>query len=261
MTRTKLALIKFAAVGFSALSLATLAFPAQAFNLVFNGDFESLTDINGQSRTDGGQLSYNTLASGWTNENSGYSFIFNAGTADTTGAFSEYSSTDSLKLWGPNNGSANGLPATSPTGGNFLAADGAFRTEAITQTISGLTVGSTYALSFWWAGVQQFGFDGTTTDQWRVSFAGQTQYTAVLDNPNHGFTGWQYQTFNFVANSNSSVLSFFAVGTPEGTPPFSLLDGVTLNEVPEPGMALPGVLLIGGLIGVRLTRKQPKKDA
>jgi hypothetical protein len=39
------------------------------------------------------------------------------------------------------------------------------------------------------------------------------------------------------------------------------LDGVTVNEVPEPGMALPGVLLVGGVIGVRLTRKQPKKDA
>jgi hypothetical protein len=261
MMLTKLTPMKLNAICFSALSLSMLAFPVQAFNLVFNGDFETITNTSGQPTTVGGQLTYNTLATGWTSTNSNnnaYNFIFGAGTADTTGVTGQYGN---LKLWGAVTGSNNGLPASSPTGGNFLAADGAFQEGAISQTISGLTVGRIYAVGFWWAGAQQSGFTGDTTDQWKVTFGGQSQFTSVLNNVSKGFTGWQYQTFNFTANSTSSVLSFFAIGTPSGTPPFSLLDGVTVNEVPEPGMALPGVLLVGGVIGVRLTRKQPKKDA
>ncbi|MBC7880411.1 MAG: PEP-CTERM sorting domain-containing protein [Anaerolineae bacterium] len=265
MFHTNLALIR-SAIGIAAISLLTFSPSAQAFNLVFNGGFESITNLTGTTQTTGGQLGYNRLATGWTNASTtrdytgpAYNFVYGSGTADTTGVVGQYGT---VKFWGPNSGSANGLPASSPTGGNFLAADGAFGEGAISQTISGLTVGKSYTLTFWWAGAQQTGFDGPTTDQWRVSLGSQTKFTSVLNNVNHGFTGWQFQTFNFTAESASSLLSFFAIGTPEGTPPFSLLDGVNLEEtpVPEPAMALPAVLLVSGLVAVRRIASKRKSD-
>jgi hypothetical protein len=93
-------------------------------------------------------------------------------------------------LWGPGNGSANGLPATSPDGGNYVGADGAFQQGAITPTINGLVVGQTYAVSFDWAGAQQLGFNGPNTEQWVVGFGSDTQSTAVYNNSSHGFSGW-----------------------------------------------------------------------
>ena len=153
---------------------------------LLNGGFETTT--NGK-----GQLSYNTALTGWTVPSGGYAFLFGSGTADTTGAVGQYGT---IKLWGPNDGSANGLTASSPNGGNFVALDGAFQEQPIQQTVTGLTVGNKYAVSFYWAGAQQSGFTGATQEQFKVSFGGDTQSTALLDNANHGFTGWQAQTFH-----------------------------------------------------------------
>lgn len=67
-------------------------------------------------------------------------------------------------------------------------------------------------------------------------------------------TNWTSNRYNFLftpdtATSTSAVLSFPATGTPTGNPPFSLLDNVQLNAVPEPdslafmfaGLGLPAV--------------------
>ena len=164
-----------AVLGIVALASLTLAMAAQASNLVVNGDFEATT--NGPNF----QFDHNTVATGWTSTNGGndaYNFIFAPGAADTTGATGQFGN---LQLWGPGNGSNNGLPATSPTGGNFVAADGAFQNGAISQTINGLTAGNDYTVSFWWAGARQSGFTGATTKQWQVSLGGQTQSTAVVE--------------------------------------------------------------------------------
>jgi hypothetical protein len=245
-------------IGFSAISLLAFAISAQANNLIVNGSFESITTgPNGPGQFDD-SFPY-TLVPGW--DSTGYNFIFGPGSADTTGSWtSEFNA--SLTLWGPNNGSNNGLPATSPDGGNFLAADGAYQIGAVTQTISGLTIGDSYALSFYWAGAQQNGFDGPNTEQWAVSFGSQEQDTVVLNNADHGFTGWQFQTFTFTADNTSDLLSFLAVGTPNGVPPFSLLDGVTLNDTsstPEPGTV---ILVVGGLmaaLGARRLKRSFKR--
>ncbi|HEY3847558.1 MAG TPA: hypothetical protein VGL95_10630 [Acetobacteraceae bacterium] len=165
-----------ATVALAGLGLTLPFAGAQAVDLITNGGFESLT--NGP-----GQLGYTTNAAGWTT--SGYNFVFASGTADTTGSTGSYGA---LILWGPADGSNNGLPASSPAGGNFVGADGAFEVGAITQVISGLTVGHQYAVSFWWAGAQQDGFTGTNTEQWDVSLGSETQDTAVLTNTSHGFT-------------------------------------------------------------------------
>jgi hypothetical protein len=242
--------------GRTAIFFLASAFLAQATNLVTNGNF--------QTSTGGGQLGYNTTATGWST--SGYNFLFTSGSADTTGVTG---SAGNLKLYGPGDGYANGLPASSPDGGNYVGADGAFQVGAITQTISGLTALHTYAVSFYWAAAQQSGFGcvsnpanpgGCTTDQWQVSLGGQTLSTPVASTgvAQGGFSGWMYQTLVFTATSSSEVLSFLAVGTPSGEPPFALLDGVTLTATPEPGtfMLMAGTILLG--LG-RLTGKKYKR--
>ena len=248
-----------------ALVLASGSSFAQV-NLVQNGDFE-LTSGHSSGEWDSHYPYVNVT--GWISN--GYNFVFAPGTADTTGAYSsEFNNT--LKLYGPGNGSANGL-SNSPTGGNFVASDGAFQQGAITQTINGLTVGHTYRLAFDWAGAQQYGFNGPNTEQWSVSLGGDTQNTVVLNNASHGFTGWQHQTFDYTANSSSELLSFLAVGTPNGVPPFSLLDGVSLydttptpppapTDTPEPGaiaLAAAGFAGFAGFAGAIARRCRSAK--
>ena len=238
---------------------ATLA-PARATPAIQNGSFEATT---ASGSTEFGTRYAGQVVTGWTT--SGYNFLFKPGTADSTGAANEYGGP--LALWGPNNtinggaksGPANGLPASSPDGGNFLGADGAYLTDGINQTITGLSGHSIEQVTFYWAGAQQQGYDGPTTEQWQVSLGDQVAKTAVVSNVSHGFTGWQKTTLSFVATSTTAVLSFLAIGTPSGVPPFSLLDGVSIVEVPEPtSLALVGAGL--GIAGLA-TRRQRRAAA
>ena len=144
---------KLIVAGFTAIAFPTVSLSVQAVDLVTNGSFASLT--NGP-----GQMGYNTNATGWTT--TGFNFIFASGTADTTGSPGQFGN---LQLRGPGNGSANGLPASSPVGGNYVAADGAYQVGAITQTINGMTPGNSYTVSFYYAGAQQYSFNGPTTEQ------------------------------------------------------------------------------------------------
>jgi hypothetical protein len=230
-----------------------LASPLRAsISYVQNGSFETTTAGTGE-------LTFDTVATDWVSlsdgaGHDGYNFLFAPGTADSTGATG---ADGSLKLWGPGDGSANGLPATSPDGGNYIAADGAYEIGAVTQQINGLTPGDEYELGFWWAGAQQSGFTGPNTEGWDVSLGDLTQDTAILANSSEGFTGWSYQTFTFIADNANPLLSFLAVGTPAGEPPFSLLDGVSLEAVPEPAScALIGLGLIGVPLAARILKKR-----
>jgi len=243
-------------LGVAALTVLALAPSAQA-NLVQNGSFEQTTTGSGGAG-EFNNLTYTTVLD-WSS--SGYNFLFAPGTADTTGG---NGTLGTVMLWGPGDGSANGLPATSPDGGNFVAADGdPTYAAAISQTINGLTVGDAYAVTFYWAGAQQGGSTGSqftapTTEQFNVSLGSQTQSTAVVNNVGEGFTGWMQQTFYYTATNTSMVLSFLAAGTPTGEPPFVLLDGVSMDEVvPEPRTF---ALMAAGLLAlVVLARRQRLK--
>ena len=247
---------KAAVMGFATAALFLLAAPAHATNLVTNGSFESLTNGTGQiSDGTGAAGPGNTTATGWST--GGYNFVFGPGTADTTGTYVlEYNAY--LTLWGTNNGGLNAIPASSPDGGNFLAADGDYQNGAISQTINGLTAGDKYSVSFDWAASQQSGFNGPTQQYWAVSLGAQTLNTPTFNLSSHAFSGWMQQTETFTATSSSEVLSFLAVGNVP-VPPFLLLDGVTMNDstppVPEPG-TLP--LLLSGLMGSLAVLKSRK---
>jgi len=226
MTSILLALATVAALG-------TTAAQATPINYVSNGGFESTSGGSGKLSTSAGD----TTLSNWTV--TGYSYLFNAGNVDTTG-----SGSNKLTLWGPNDGSANGLGA-SQDGGNFVGADGNYYAGTLSQTLTGLTIGQTYNLTFDWAGAQQAGFTGTNSAMfWSTVFGGVTQNTASISLDSKGFSGWMQQTFQITATSTSQALTFLANANVKGAPPFLLLDGVSVTAVPEPGT---WALMLGGL--------------
>lgn len=244
-----------------AIAVLLLAATAQAapINLVKNGGFESTS--NGT-----GLLDFNTVVADWSSPY-GYNFVFEPGKADTVGAKTWWDN-DYLQLWGANNGGAHAL-ATSANGGNFLAADGVYSYHGynivvpIQQTIHGLEIGQTYELSFEWAAAQQHRFHGITTEWWTATIDGNTFRTDTYENKNHASSNWMKETFTFTAKSSDSVLSFLAAGTPQGFPPFSLLDGVSLvavdkhlaNPLPEPASWL--IMLSGiALLALALRRQR-----
>jgi hypothetical protein len=230
---------------------------AQALNLITNGNFSTFTGgFSGAPSqiNDTGTGGYTELT-GWTagpGSSGLLGFLIPSGAADTTGVH-DVRFNDTFLLWGPGAGGgsvANGLPASSPDGGNYVAMDAApsLRGSGISQTLTGLTTGHTYSVSFYWAAAQQHGFDGATTEAVQVSFGSQTQTTSTFNNASHGFSGWMSALFTFTADSSTPVINFLSLGGPDGLPPFVLLDGISVTATanPEPGSL---TLMLGGLLG------------
>jgi hypothetical protein len=248
--RLKHALLAIAAVA----SLSSIG-AGQATELITNGNFETGTY---------GQIGYNATLQGW--NTSGYNFLFNPSNDEVVGV---NGSAGTVRLWGLNNGGIGNLGA-SPVGGNYVAADGAYQVGALSQLVTGLTAGQKYNLSFYWAGAQQYKFDGVTTEQFKVTFGNDTYYTAVKTDPSHGFTGWTQDGATFTATGTSELLSFLAIGTPGGEPPFSLLDGVSMSAIPAapaspssskvPEPSTLAILALGlGILGVGALRRKPQR--
>ncbi|WP_340313504.1 PEPxxWA-CTERM sorting domain-containing protein [Rhizorhabdus argentea] len=267
-----------------ALFVCAVGGPLQAANLLVNGDFEMISEdrssiFGTDTNPDGSNEPFDgtpQVVTGW--NTAGYNFVMRPGDADTVGATTPFPDPDDgsipaqFSLWGPSNGSANGL-TTSPTGGNFIAADGAYRNAPISQTLTGLTPGARYALTFYWAAAQQQGFNGDTNEGWTICFgtcsfnfspsadgrasftSGRLFTTSTVSNTSHGFVPWQLETTSFVATSSTQTLSLLAYGAPLGQPPFALIDGLNLERsisgVPEPSTwatVLIGFGLIGGVM-------------
>jgi hypothetical protein len=216
------------------LLLAATTAHANSINLVQNGDFSSNAGL--------GQLGYNTSATDWSNPYNQYNFLFSSSApSGSTGGWinGEYGSLSLINV------------TTPPVGANFVGLDADFQTGPLQQTITGLKVGDTYNLQFYWAASQQTYFSGPTTQQLQISLGGQTDSTNVYNLPSQTFSGWKPGSMLFTATSNSEVLSILAQGSPQ-VPPFTLVTDVSLTKTPEPE-TLP-LILTGLLVGVGLLK-------
>jgi len=227
-------------------------------NLIVNGDFEQTTYGNNKQLAASSAIAAaskgtrSTLV-GWNSSNGsdgGYNFVLNAATATTASS--------ALRLKGDSNGGI-----ASPNGGNFFASDPLYYPGSLSQTISGLTVGTSYLLTFDYGMAQQSNYYGANSnDFWQVSFGNDVLTTSPLASSDGSFSGWKSATMSFTATGVSEVLSFLAKGNSPGAPPFMLLDSVAMNAaatVPEPStlsMLLGGVCLAGLLARRRRKNKQ-----
>lgn len=249
-----------ALLAFCAIPCVTPA-DAGPVNLVTDGTFQNYTSITGY----GGYICNSGTASScvsnltyWKSNCSSASGTTRCNTSDTP---------SSLLLNPGNGGTAwnggNGFWAYSnPTLGNVVAIDGDSNySTTLSQTITGLTVGDKYSLTFMQAAAQQNGLSGATTEQWRVTFGSQTLTSTLMNNASHGFVAWNQQTLVFVATAASQTLSFLSVGTPAGEPPVTLLNNVALVDIPEPRDL---AVLAGGfamLLAARLRKRKPGGQA
>lgn len=246
-------------------------------NLVTNGSFDDPGTVIGQFAygksgidTTRGNQQYAT-APGWgadpsySGSNAGYPFLFIAapyGSASSPTDFWFYDPWDRARrsLWGnyASGGNINnGFNGTSPDGGNFLVMDADYHATPIQQTLTGLTRGTVYSVTFSYAAAQWNQNTGPTTETMQVSLGGQSRRTTTINLPSQGFSGWLSQTFSFTYDGTSPTLSFLAIGTPSGAPPMLLLDGITLYDIPEPAAAfglLSGCAVLARVRRRRLTR-------
>lgn len=150
----------------------------------------------------------------------------------------------------------------SPDGGNMIAGDGDPIYQApLFQTITGLTVGATYDLTFYQAADTQTSYTSPTTDQWQVSFGSDTQNSTAMNTTGGQFYSWNLQSLQFIAASTTEVLNFLSIGS-AGEPPLVLLADVSLTQavpaVPEPvTLTVLGTGLLG-LVAVRQRRRRTR---
>jgi hypothetical protein len=269
------------AVGFCAIGLSLLTHPALA-----DTPLPGLTNLNFLSYTGSAPKGEFTAVdpTGWTG-GSGLIFIADSST----------SSADPNSPCGSTYLQTYGCPsALSISGGyNVVEADGNPDFESgFNTTITGLTPGDTYTLSFYQAASQQTTFHGNTTEQWIVALGGSgftvcngcgafnttfgsnestysdpgadIETTALMSTPSGGMTDWNFVSVNLTATAPTELLSFLAWGddgTTNNLPPMVFLTGVNSPAgltTPEPAsVVLFGSMLLG--IGVAIRRRLTAK--
>lgn len=249
-----------------ALGIATMAATTAQAAPIFTSNLSSITTPSGCTTcgaTSNFQLGFNGGAvTGITNTfftgtTWGFNFDYSSpSSANLVGAFNQGGS-QSIKL----DSAVVADPNDSQDHGYFLALDSVYQVSPIDISIA-TTIGQTYSVSFDWAGTQQPGYTGPTTDFLTVVLGGSpAQVTGSVTVPTGGFTGcpvttWCDVTDTFTATTTGTeTLSFLAGGTPTGTgqePAMTLLDNISVSQTTTPPVPEPNslALLSSGLLGL-----------
>jgi len=230
---------------------AAFAGGASAANLVQNGDFNSPGAATAILLNQG-----STFITGWTNQDTFTGYIPAGQTPDQTWQCCLNGSA------GPGYGVNNGMVGP-PSGNASVVIDG---TEGfgpgggfgyIEQSIGGLVSGQTYTLSYWFAGSQENGAGGATTQSFEVNLGDQSWTSPVIDVAANGFTPWQEVTQTFTWDGVGNALQFVSVGS--GEPAFTLLADVSLTGgVPE---ASTWAMIVAGFAGLGFLARARRKAA
>ena len=262
-------LISIGSIAVSSLALNFIAVgQVRAVNLVQNGGFQNgVISSSNPGNTNGpvttsAYLDSSVTLPGWTfstnsqnpsNGRKGFNFLVASGSQFKTNLAANnpcnppFSGTcgGTAGLFG-----SNGQTVVAPDGsGWFIAADAFFDRGAINQTLTGLTSGSQYTVSFYQASGQQQGQSLGFSEFWNVSFGGNTQTATVMTKTGaQPVSGWTQQSLTFTANAATQVLSFLAQANND-VPPFALLSGVSVEAVPSTSVPEPESY-IGTLVGL-----------
>ena len=259
----------------SNLARIGLAAPALALPMVLATGFEAPADAN-PLVTDGDFLAYNSTLTTTANY-----YICSNGAGNTcTSNLTDWSGTcasghncgngatpQTLILYTNTTGSTwnGGIGLNAYTGpvaagignDNVVALDGdsTYR-SSIYQTISGLTIGTVYAVSFYQAAAEQSGNSQATTEQWQVSLGSTSKTSTLMSNSTAKFVAWNSQTLYFEATAANEVLTFLALGGPAGDPPVDLLTDVSMVAAPEPASTALVVAGVAAAVAVRRRRQK-----
>lgn len=117
----------------------------------------------------------------------------------------------------------------------------------MTQTLTDTIVGQRYAVDFW---VSKNPDGGAATRTGTFSAGGQTfNFSYAVPNSRTNMN-WQLETFEFIASSTMTDLSF-AADASAGCCFGPALDNVSIDAVPEPAtwaMMIGGFALVGGAL-------------
>ena len=243
---------------------------AMAFALTATSAHATTYSSVGISTSTTGELDSGTYGGGVSNQfssgNNGYNFIYAAG---SKGGAPSGNTCGSVATCAPGQDGPVGMWAiptnTTTLGANgaFLALDSDFNTAssnnnhgvAVSETVTGLTVGDTYTIVFNTADTQQNTFQGASQDYVTVCFLGICENTNNALDASESATPWVYNTFSFTdtaaINATSTTLSFLGVGGTDpasnnNVPAFALVDDLSITQTAPPPTPEPSSLLLMG---------------